>query len=86
MMDRLLRTLFGASGIRSAGFGRTLRGLRTNDRREMLFGFVMIAIALLRESRPQRELLFSKEVPTGSAIVIHHKRKGDPKIEVIRPD
>lgn len=85
-MDRLLRTLFGTTNIRSHGYGRTLRGLRQNDRRELMLGLALTAMAILRDRKGERELLFRKAVPTGSAIVIHHKRRGDPKIEVIKPD
>lgn len=85
-MDRFLRILLGTPSVRAAGFGRTLRGLRTNDRREVLFGIALTAYSLLRSTRPGKELLFSKDVPTGSAIVVHHKRRGDPKIEVVKPE
>lgn len=84
-MNRLLRTLFGTANMRSQGYGRALRGLRQNDRREMLLGIALTALAVIRDSRGQKELLFRKEVPAGSAIVIHHKKRGDPKIEVIKP-
>lgn len=85
-MDRLFRTLFGTANMRSQGYGRAFRGLRQNDRREMMLGLALTALAIMRDSRGKKELLFRKEVPTGSAIVIHHKRRGDPKIEVIKPD
>jgi hypothetical protein len=39
----------------------------------------------VRSSRPRRRLIFSKKLPEGSALVIHHRRSGDPKIEVIKP-
>jgi hypothetical protein len=86
MIDRLLRTLLGTPSVRSAGFGRALRGMRRNDRRELMLGLALTAYSILRDTRPRRELLFSKRLPTGSAVVIHHKRRGDPKIEVIKPD
>jgi hypothetical protein len=85
-MDRLLRTLLGTSDVRSHGYGRALRGLRQNDRRELMLGLAITAFAILREGRGDKELLFRKEIPTGSAILIHHKRRGDPKIEVIKPE
>ncbi len=83
-MDRLLRLL----GIRDLGresLDRTLRGLRTGDQRELYRGLGLAALFYLRNTRPRRRLLFSKKLPEGSALVIHHKRWGDPKIEVIRP-
>lgn len=85
-MDRLLRTFFGITNIRAEGYGRALRGLRQNDRRELMLGLALTGLAIIRSSGKDKELLFRKEVPTGSAIVIHHKRRGDPRIEVIKPD
>lgn len=85
MMERLLRILLGTPSLRAAGFGRTLRGLRTNNRTELLFGIALTAYSVVHNNRSGRDLLFSKKIPTGSAIVIHHKRRGDPSIEVIKP-
>jgi hypothetical protein len=39
----------------------------------------------MRQKSTDKELIFRKKLPEGSALVIHHKKKGDPKIEVIRP-
>jgi len=83
-MDRLLR-LIGIRDIKAASFERTLRGLRTGDQRDLYSGLGLAALAYLRSTRPRRRLIFSKEVPEGSALVIHHRRSGDPKIEVIKP-
>jgi hypothetical protein len=83
-MDWLLG-LIGIRDIRSASIDRTLRGLRTGDQRQLYSGLGLAALAYLRNSRPRRRLLFRKKLPVGSALVIHHKRWGDPKIEVVRP-
>ncbi len=83
-MDWLLR-LIGIRDIRSASIDRTLRGLRTGDQRQLYGGLGLAALLYLRSTRPRRRLLFSKKLPEGSALVIHHKRWGDPKIEVIKP-
>lgn len=63
-----------------------MRGLREGDQRELFYGLALWAIAYLRRTAQRKQLLYSKSVPEGSAIVVHHKRFGDPKIEVIRPD
>lgn len=80
-MDRTL----GFRDPREEGVRRTLRGFRQGDHRELYLGLALTALAYLRRSRPQRELLFRKAVPEGSALVIHHKKRGAPKIEVIKP-
>ncbi len=84
-MIKRLRSLLGTPDIRSAGASRVWRGLRSGERRDLLLGAAMLAFAWLRQSKPKKELLFREEVPVGSAIVIHHQRRGDPKIEVIKP-
>jgi hypothetical protein len=83
-MDWLLR-LIGIRDIRAASIDRTLRGLRTGDQRQLYSGLGLAALLYLRSTRPRRRLLFRKTLPEGSALVIHHKRWGDPKIEVIKP-
>ena len=83
-MDRLLR-LLGIRDIRKESIDRTLRGLRTGDQRELYSGLSLAALVYLRATRPRRRLVFSKKLPEGSALVIHHRRSGDPKIEVIKP-
>lgn len=80
-MDRAL----GARDPREEGFRRTLTGLREGDRTEMYIGLALTALAYISRTRPQRELLFRKAIPEGSALVIHHKKRGAPRIEVIKP-
>lgn len=80
-MDRAL----GNRDPRDEGLRRTMRGFREGDQRELYLGLALTALAYLRRSKPQRELLFRKSVPEGSALVIHHKKRGAPKIEVIKP-
>jgi hypothetical protein len=83
-MDRLLR-LLGIRDITAESVDRTLRGLRTGDQRELYKGLSLAAFAYVRRTRPRRRLIFRRSLPEGSALVIHHKRRGDPRIEVIRP-
>lgn len=83
-MKSLLR-LVGFRDMRAAGVERTLRGLRTGDQRELYTGLGLAALAYLSTTRPRRQLIYRKRIPEGSAIVIHHRRRGDPKIEVVKP-
>lgn len=85
-MKRLFERLIGGPDIGTIGIRKTLRGLREGDQRELYYGLALSALAYMRRTAPRKQLLFRKSVPEGSAIVIHHKRFGDPKIEVIRPD
>ena len=83
-MDRLLR-LLGIRDVTAASVDRTLRGLRTGDQRELFTGLSLAALAYMRRTRPRRRLIYRESLPEGSALVIHHKRRGDPRVEVIRP-
>jgi hypothetical protein len=84
-MNRIFRTLLGSTDLKTAGYGRVLRGLRRGDRRDLYLGVALALISLMRQKSTDKELIFRKKLPEGSALVIHHKKKGDPKIEVIRP-
>jgi hypothetical protein len=83
-MRRLLR-LFGIRDLQIESAGRTLRGLRTGDQRELFVGLALGAFTYLSRTRPHKKLIYRKRLAEGSALVIHHKRRGDPKIEVIKP-
>ena len=83
-MKTLLR-LVGIRDMRAAGVERTLRGLRQGDQRELYTGLGLAVLAYLSRTRPRRQLLYRKRIPEGSAIVIYHRRRGDPKIEVVKP-
>lgn len=88
-MARLTRRLtsraFGGRDARSEGYRRTLKGLREGDYRELSLGLALAALAYLRDTAPRKQLLYRKTVPTGSAIVVHHKKQGAPKLEIVKP-
>jgi hypothetical protein len=83
-MARLTKRLMKrfAGDPKGEGYRRSLRGLREGDSRELSLGLALIALAYLRSSGPRKRLIYRKTVPTGSALVIHHKRRGDPKLKV----
>lgn len=83
--ERLQRAVLGDSDARVAGQMRTLRGLREGDGTQLMIGLAISALAWLRRTEPRKELLYRKKVPAGSAIVIHHKKIGSPRIEVVKP-
>lgn len=82
---RVRRALVGESDQRAAGRRRTLKGLRERNRGDLIIGLGLTALAWLSDSKPKKGLLYRKKVPVGSAIVVHHKKVGAPKIEVVKP-
>lgn len=70
---------------RTEGLRRTLRGAREGDYRQLSLGLAMVAVAYLRNTAPRKELIYRKRVPAGSAIVVHHRKRGAPKLEIVKP-
>lgn len=85
LKDKAWDMAFGASNAREAGRVRILRGLREGDNRETYLGFALTALSYLQRTTPKKELLYRKTVPEGTAIVIHHKKSGTPRLEIIKP-
>lgn len=83
-MTRLKKRLMDRVGgdPRREGYRRSLKGLREGDYRELSIGLALAALAYMRRTAPRKRLLYRKTVPTGSAIVIHHKKRGAPKLEI----
>jgi hypothetical protein len=84
-MAAMKNKLLGGSDAREAGYERTLKGLREGDRRELYLGLALSALAYLQRTKPRKELIYRKEVPEGSALVIHHKKSGNPRLQIIKP-
>lgn len=82
---RLIGRALGTTTFTATGLQRSMRGLRTGDQRELYVGLALLALAYLERSAPQKELLYRKTVAEGSAIVVHHRAVGGPKIEVRKP-
>jgi hypothetical protein len=81
MMNKAL----GTSDPRKEGYRRTMKGFREGDYRELSMGLALTAIAYLQDTKPRKELIYRRTVPEGSALVIHHKKRGTPRLEIIRP-
>ena len=84
LTNKLIERYLGPNGLDS-GFDRTWNGLRVGDRRELLLGLSLLGISYLKKTKPQKELIYRKTVPKGSAIVVHHRKRGQPTIEVLKP-
>ena len=85
LTKKLLDRALGYRDPRDEGIRRTLTGLRVGDQRELYIGLALTALAYLRRTEPKRQLLYRRTVPEGSALVIHHKKSGAPKLEIIKP-
>ncbi|HZD22760.1 MAG TPA: hypothetical protein VE569_05075 [Acidimicrobiia bacterium] len=80
LVDRAL----GSRNLRMEGARRSLRGLREANRRELTLGLALSAISYLRRTTPKKQLIYRKKVPTGTALVIHHKKRDAPGLEIRR--
>lgn len=85
LTKRLMNRAWGVRDIKSEGYRRSLKGLREGDARELSLGLVLAIISYLRDTRPKKELVYRQKVPEGAALVIHHKKKGTPRLEIRRP-
>ncbi len=83
LTKRLINRLWGDPT--SEAYRRSLQGLREGDRRQLTIGLALAAFAYLRSTGPRKELLYRKTVPKGSALVIHHRKRGRPKLEIRKP-
>jgi len=82
---KFMRRMWGGSDAMEVGFNRTLRGLREGDSTDLYFGLALSALAYLQRSKPRKKLIHRQSLPEGTAIVIHHKKSGNPRLEIIKP-
>lgn len=85
-MARLTKRLRkrNAKDPKREGLRRSLKGLSEGDNRELYLGLALTALGYLRSTKPRKNLIYRKTVSEGSALVIHHKRSGAPKLEIRR--
>lgn len=83
--EKWMRRFWGGSTAREIGFERTLKGLREGESRDLYFGLALSALAYLQRTKPRKELIYRQTVSEGAAVVIHHKRSGNPRLEIIKP-
>ena len=75
----------GTSDPRKKGYRRAMKGFREGDYRELSMGLALTAIAYLQETRPRKQLIYRRRLPEGTVLVIHHKNRGNPRLEIVRP-
>lgn len=85
LTDRIIRMAFGASNPGPEGRQRVFHGLRERNDRELMIGLSLMAFSYLRRTQPRRQLIYRREVPDGTALVIHHRPSGEPKLEIVKP-
>lgn len=81
-----MKRIWGTPDAREIGFDRTLKGLREGESRDLYFGLAVSALAYLQRTKPRKKLLYRRTVPEGTALVIHNKRSGNPRLEIVKPD
>jgi hypothetical protein len=83
--DKWINRFWGASSAKELGFDRTLRGLREGESRDLYFGLALSALSYLQNTKPRKQLIHRQTVPEGTAIVIHNKKSGNPRLEIVKP-
>lgn len=72
--------------LRPIGWARALRGLREGNQPMLLTGLGLVLFQWLRSSKPSKELIYRKEIPLGSTVVVRHVRRGAPRVEIHQPE
>lgn len=85
LTDRIIRMAFGSPNPGPEGRVRVLHGLREHNDRELMIGLSLMALSYLRRTQPRRQLLYRRELSEGSALVIHHRPSGEPRLEIVKP-
>ncbi|HEX2155162.1 MAG TPA: hypothetical protein VHL52_14450 [Acidimicrobiia bacterium] len=70
--------------LRTIGWVQVLRGLRQGNQALLLTGLGLVVFQSMRSKRGERQLVYRKKLPVGSAVVIRHGHRGDPKLEIRR--
>ena len=55
---------------------KVLRGIRTGDQRALYTGAALMGYTWLKRQTNRRELLYRKEIPEGSAVVVRYGKRG----------
>ncbi len=85
LTDKLIRVAFGSPHTAGVGRLRVMQGLREGDDRQLYTGMALLALSYLQRTKPRKELIYRKSIPEGTALVIHHKGSGDPRLEIVKP-
>jgi hypothetical protein len=84
-VQSILKIFSRWSGPTETPLSRTFRGLRTGDQRALLTGAALLGLRWLRSQSKERELVYSKEIPEGSAVVVRYGKRGRlPEVDVRR--
>lgn len=75
---------FGTTSPGLAGRRRVMSGIRDSESRDLYVGLGLLAISYLSRTKARKQLLYRREVPEGSALVIHNKGEGQPRLEITK--
>lgn len=85
LINRIIRIAWGTANPAVAGRMKFAQGARQGEPRDIYLGLALLALSYLRRTRQRRQLLYRREVPEGSALVIHHKDESAPRLEIVKP-
>ena len=71
----------------AAGSRRTLTGLRTGDRTELILGLALLGFTYMRRTSPKKELIYRKELAPGAHVTVRNAKPGTPaRLEIREPE
>ncbi len=79
--------LLGGPTAFTAGYRRTLTGLRTGDRTDLVLGLALLGFTYMRRTRPRKELIYSQVLAPGTHVTVRNAKPGTPtRLEIREPD
>ena len=62
----------------TAGYRRTLTGLRSGDRTELVLGLVLLGFTYMRRPAPKKELIYRRKLKPGEHLTVRNAKPGAP--------
>lgn len=84
----MTESVLGAPTALAAGYKRTLTGLRTGDRRELVLGLVLLGFTYMRRTAPRREMIYRRQLKAGEHLTVRNTPSGAARLEIseVEPD
>ena len=81
-LNDMTEKVLGAPTAFTAGYRRTLTGLRTGDRQELVFGLVLLGFTYMRRTAPRKKLIYRQTIKSGTSVTIRNAKPGSARLEL----